>query len=196
MWHKKHGAGHLLLYPPSPDLSLPARIEFTTLRPDPVSQSMAIAHDSQVLGADSAYHDDVRAEAQRESGIEPVAVPSVRQSNENLIIPVNCIVGLRKTGLTFPVRVAVGWALDAEGAGGTGLDITFVRPVQALAVGDLVDGLDASGMDLDLTGGEGEEHTHKVAQGKEETIKLSGIVRRDELYRRLIAVGDQRWEVY
>ena len=116
-------------------------------------------------------------------------MPTAKQAKENLILPVNCIVGLKKTGLVFPARVAVGWALAAEGAGGTGLDITFVRPGSVIAAGHPVEG----GCEAD--GGK-RDGIATVAQGKEEVVKLSGIVRRDELYRRLVAIGDQRWEVF
>ena len=100
-----------------------------------------------------------------------------------MVIPINNITGLKKVGLSLPARLAVGWALDAEGAGGVGLDITIVRRNQEEAV---------------------EAHRHDqeqktdptVAIGKEDTIRLSGIVRRNELFVRLIALGDQRWEIH
>jgi len=150
--HRDHGPGHIVIYPPLPQIGQKARIEFTTVHHVPASQNTAI---------------------------DPRDAPA----EGHLVIPINNITGLKKVGLSLPARLAVGWALDAEGAGGVGLDITIVRRNQEEAV---------------------EAHRHDqeqktdptVAIGKEDTIRLSGIIRRNELFDRLIALGDQRWEIH
>ena len=98
----------------------------------------------------------------------------------HLVVQINDIVGLTKKGKSLPVRTALGWALDAEGAGGTGLEIKVVRRDMDEAVRP--DPNEA-----------GKEET--PAHGKEQVIKLESIVRRNELFDRLIAIGDQRWEM-
>ena len=104
------------------------------------------------------------------------------------MVPINDITGLKKVGLGLPARVAVGWALNAEGPGGTGLEIKVVRRNQEEAVR----------AHRNEPGSEGLKQVSEptVAQGKEDTIKLSGIVRRNELFDRLVAIGDQRWEMH
>ena len=104
------------------------------------------------------------------------------------MVPINDITGLKKVGLGLPARVAVGWALNAEGPGGTGLEIKVVRRNQEEAVR----------AHRNEPGPEGLKQVSEptVAQGKEDTIKLSGIVRRNELFDRLVAIGDQRWEMH
>jgi hypothetical protein len=65
------------------------------------------------------------------------------------------------------------WALDVDGGGGTGLEVKIIKRTPMA------------------------EHIG-VEQGlkeKVETITLTGIVRRDELFDRLLAAGDQRWEM-
>jgi hypothetical protein len=166
---------------------------------------MATTHDAALADADQVYRGEERAHIQHESDIVPLAIPTEKERRENLILPVNCIVGIRKTGLKFPARMAVGGALAAEGAGGTGLDITFVRPEGAMAVGQMQEELGGGQIGCDQSDSLGSQARGRqgavtevatVAHGKEETVHLSGIVRRDELYRRLIAIGDQRWEVF
>lgn len=89
---------------------------------------------------------------------------------------INDIVSLKKEGSSWPTRIVTSWALDADGAGGTGLEIKVVRRDAHEAV-------------------EEEDGVPTVAQGKEDTIKFTGIVRRNELFDRLISAGEQRWEV-
>lgn len=91
----------------------------------------------------------------------------------HLVISINQIVGLRKQGMSLPARAIIGWALDTAGAGQTGLQVTIVRRDQ-----------------FEAASGPG------VAQGKEEVLTFSGIIRRDELFDRLLAVGNQQWEMY
>jgi hypothetical protein len=107
--------------------------------------------------------------------------PSDTPTDGHLVVSANNLVGLKKTGLGLAARTAVGWALDAEGAGGTGLEVKVVRRNEEQAV---------HGRPTNVPG----EPT--VAEGKEETLKLSGIARRNELFDRLIALGEQRWEMY
>lgn len=68
-------------------------------------------------------------------------------------------------------RTLTSWALDAEGAGGTGLEIEIVR-----------------------RGGEGDRGEEEGEVGRTEMIKLRGIVRRNELFNRLVSLGEQQWE--
>jgi hypothetical protein len=103
--------------------------------------------------------------------------PGAEPETSHLVVPADDIVGLEKVGMNLPGRLAVGWALDAEGAGGTGLNVTVVRR-------NVADAVDAP------------PGVPTVAQGKEEVIKLEGIVRRNELFDRLLALGDQRWEMF
>ena len=146
--HKRHGPGHLIIHPRDPSTNTPARIEFTTIRRVPASQNTPI---------------DPSPGAEPEKG--------------HLVVPIGDIVGIQKVGMSLPGRVAVGWALDAEGAGGTGLNVTVVRRSVAESV-------------------HAPEGVPTVSQGREEVVKLSGIVRRNELFDRLLALGDQRWEMF
>jgi hypothetical protein len=79
-------------------------------------------------------------------------------------VPINDIVALKKVGMSAVKRTALNWALDSEGAGGTGMEITVVRRPSEL-------------------------------ESLEEKLELSSIVRRDELFNRLIALGNQRWQM-
>lgn len=76
--------------------------------------------------------------------------------------------------MSLPGRILTSWALNADGAGGTGLEITIVRR-----------GAHPTGSD------EGDEG---MRQGEVEKIKLTGIVRRNELFNRLLSLGEQQWE--
>ena len=87
-------------------------------------------------------------------------------SSGHLVISINDIISLKKEGMSFVGRLLTSWALDAEGAGGTGLETGIIRRHGAL---------------LSDVG----------AQGTEETIKLRSVVRRDELFGRLLALGEQ-----
>lgn len=90
-------------------------------------------------------------------------------SRTDLTISIDDIIAMEKTGLGKVARLAVSWALDVDGAGGTGLDLTIIR--------------------RDLQTGA------KDRQGVAELVRLTSIVRRDELFERLLTVGDQRWEL-
>ena len=74
--------------------------------------------------------------------------------------------------MSLPGRLLTSWVLDTDGAGGTGLEIMIVRR-------DVLADRESSG----------------VTEGKVEVIKLSGIVSRNELFNRLLSLGEQRSEV-
>lgn len=120
-----------------------------------------------------------RVPASQNTPVDPRDAPS----KGHLVVPINDITGLKKVGRSMPARLAIGWALNAEGAGGVGLEISVVRRNQEEAVRGH---RDEAGVPLEPT----------VAQGKEDTVKLTGIVRRNELFDRLVALGDQRWEMH
>ena len=75
--------------------------------------------------------------------------------------------------MNLPGRLLTSWALDTDGAGGTGLELLIVR--------------------RDVVADDGESSS--LIEGKVEVIKLKGIVRRNELFNRLLSLGEQRWEV-
>ncbi len=79
--------------------------------------------------------------------------------------------------MNLPGRILTSWALDADGAGGTGLEIMIVRR------GVPVNGV----MEADRVG-------ESMTRGEVEKIKLKGIVRRNVLFNRLLSLGEQRWE--
>jgi len=85
-------------------------------------------------------------------------------STGHLVIPIDDIIALKKLGLSTVKRTALSWALDSEGAGGTGLEVKVIRRPTEL------------------------EQVH-------ETLELTSIVRRDELFNRLIALGNQQWQM-
>lgn len=93
----------------------------------------------------------------------------------DLVIDINDIIGMKKTGVGKIKKIALEWALDVEGAGGTGLELTIKRRTEDGAGG-------AVGWQSEKT--------------KEEVIELKGIVRRDELFDRLLTLGEQRWELW
>lgn len=97
--------------------------------------------------------------------------------NGNLVVSIDDVVALKKVGLSAVKHAALSWALDAEGAGGTGLEITVVR--HHLVSESLRTTLDGTPMD----------------DSWEQTIVLKSIVRRDELFNRLVAIGGQRWQM-
>jgi hypothetical protein len=80
------------------------------------------------------------------------------------VVPIDDIVALKKVGMSTVKRTALNWALDSEGAGGTGLEVKVIRRPTDL-------------------------------EQIEETLELTSIVRRDELFNRLIALGSQRWQM-
>jgi hypothetical protein len=91
-------------------------------------------------------------------------------------VSINDIVGIKKEGKSWPGRLLTSFALDVEGGGGTGLELKVSRR-------------------LPSAGHTGLEQLEQGLEEKVETISLTGIVRRDELFDRLIAAGDQRWEM-
>lgn len=87
-------------------------------------------------------------------------------------LPVGSIVGLRKNGLggwQGRMLVDLATASALQGVGGAGLEIVVSRQRKGGKAKD------------------GEE-------GEEVAYAFGGIARRDELFDRLIALGDQRWE--
>ena len=97
--------------------------------------------------------------------------PGSEPSKGHLTISINDIISIKKEGMSLPGRILTSWALDAEGAGGTGLEITIVRR-------DVPD----------------DDETPSMTGGEVEVIKLKGIVRRNELFTRLLSLGEQEWE--
>lgn len=97
--------------------------------------------------------------------------PSASPSSGDLIISINDVIAMKKTGLGRIASYAVSWALDAQDAGGTGLELTIIR--------------------RDKEGGK----TGVEKYGKTEKVELKKIVRRDELFDRLLTIGEQRWEL-
>lgn len=83
------------------------------------------------------------------------------------------MVGLKKLGLGAVKHAALSWALDSDRAGGTGLEVVVSRKHVHDSSGGATDGI----------------------SGEDEKIVLTSIVRRDELFNRLVALGDQRWEL-
>lgn len=77
--------------------------------------------------------------------------------------------GIKKEGMGWTGRIASSILLGTTEAGGTGMEVKVVRRDEALATGRLLPEV--------------------------ETIKFKGVVRRNELFDRLLAMGDQRWEL-
>ena len=142
VWHKKHGPGHIVIYPHDPSTGTPPRLEFTTIR---------------------------RVKAEENAPVDPRRDPK----SGHLVIPIGDLVGLKKLGLGTVKHAALSWALDSDRAGGTGLEVTVSRKHVHDAEGGNTAGI----------------------SGEEEKIVLSSVVRRDELFNRLVALGDQRWEL-
>ncbi|WWC68276.1 uncharacterized protein I206_102199 [Kwoniella pini CBS 10737] len=92
----------------------------------------------------------------------------------DLTISVNDIVSIKKEGMNWPRRALTSWILDTQGAGGTGMEIKIARRGRPSVP-------------------EGDEAVRIPAL--EETIKLKSIVRRDELFSRLLSIGEQKWEL-
>lgn len=158
VYHPKHGPGHLFIHPPylpapgSKEFT-PARITFTTFRRVPKSQGLQMDPD------------------------EANGVPT----EGHLTISINDIVSLKKeNNMKWPGRIATSWLLDAKGAGGTALEIGFIR----------------RGVHEAVFPGVGDGEGPKAVEGKEETVTFGGIVRRNELFDRLLALGEQRWEMF
>lgn len=89
--------------------------------------------------------------------------------NGNLVVPIDDVVALKKVGMSTVKSTALSWALDSEGAGGTGLEVTVKRRMA--------------------------QPDTPLDHNWEQTIPLKSIVRRDELFNRLIAMGEQRWQM-
>jgi hypothetical protein len=90
---------------------------------------------------------------------------------------------MKKEGMSWPGRIATSWALDAEGAGGTGLELKIIRRDEEGVA-------QKRGQEVGV-----EDREEVLLGGKEEVVKFKGIVRRNELFDRLIAIGEQRWEM-
>lgn len=138
VWHKRHGPGHVVIYPHDPSTGTQPRLEFTTVR---------------------------RVKAEENAPVDPRR----DATSGHLVIPISDVVGLKKLGLGAVKSAALSWALDSDRAGGTGLEVEVVRRHVEPDMG--------------------------VETDTREKIVLTSIVRRDELFNRLIALGDQRWEL-
>jgi hypothetical protein len=90
--------------------------------------------------------------------------PANDPATGHLVVPINDVIDVKKVGMSTVKRTALNWALDSEGAGGTGMEVKVIRRPAGAGV-------------------------------REETLELTSIVRRDELFNRLIALGDQRWQM-
>lgn len=89
-------------------------------------------------------------------------------SPKHFVAPLNDIVGLKKKGLGWTGRLVASALLGTTGTGGNGMEIEVIRRDTAQP-GATVPPV--------------------------ETIRLKGIVRRNELFDRLLAMGDQRWNL-
>ena len=121
-----------------------------------------------------------------------VALESESQpSKGDLTISANDIVSLKKTGMGLAGRTLTSWALDAAGAGGTVLEIRITRRDINTDSGSIHE-KEHSGP---IHGQEMDNEEDVMVGGKQQTIKLRGIVRRNELFQRLSSIGEQRWEM-
>lgn len=104
------------------------------------------------------------------------------KADGHLTISINDITALcKRNNLGLVGRMATSALLAVKGAAGTGLDITFVRRgvPEATFIGV----------------GDGPRDLLKAVEGREETVSFEGVVRRNELFDRLVAIGEQRWEM-
>ncbi|WWC86556.1 uncharacterized protein L201_001433 [Kwoniella dendrophila CBS 6074] len=150
--HVKHGPGHIIIHPPTVPSS--PSIGFTPAR--------------------ITFTTIRRIPASQNLSTDPDSEPK----KGDLTISINDVVSLKKKGMSWPRRAITSWALDTEGAGGTGLEIKVARRGKQPIVDD---GTASTGLSL--------------LNGWEETIELKSIVRRDELFSRLLSIGEQRWEL-
>jgi hypothetical protein len=158
-----HGPGHLIIYPPVTTTTIPitftpARIALTTITKAPVELNARLAPEQLDPTSDNLN-------------------PHTKKDGKkgDLVIDINDVVEMKKVGLSKIGKMALEWALDVEGAGGTGLELTIRRNKgNSEAVG---------------------YQQPKQGAKELEVIKLGGIVRRDELFDRLLALGEQRWEL-
>ncbi len=151
MYHVNHGPGHLIIHPPT--IPVEDTESFTSARITLTTIRRVPASSNVSL----------------ETEVEP--------SKGHLTISINDIISIKKEGLHLPGRILTSWALDAEGAGGTGMELKIVRR-----------GTPGEGVGVINSDG------RKTTQGKVETIRLKGIVRRNELFDRLLSLGEQQWE--
>lgn len=98
-----------------------------------------------------------------------------------LVISINDLVEIRKHGIGWQSRMFMNWAIGLQGVGGTGLELKVRRKKT---------------VEVELDGAADDAASVVTRQEEElESFKFGAIVRRDELFNRLIALGDQRWEV-
>ena len=143
MHHVKHGLGHLIIHPPS--------VHSTSDSPIPARITFTtIRHVS----------------ASRNISVDGEKDPF----KGDLTILIDDVIGLKKEGMNLPGRVATGWALDTQAAGGTGLEMQIIRRDKPATEEGVMTG------------------------GRVETVRFKGIVRRNELFDRLLSLGKQRWE--
>ncbi|KAK4687961.1 hypothetical protein P7C73_g2149, partial [Tremellales sp. Uapishka_1] len=148
--HWKHGPGHLIIHRPT------------------IPESGTDSFTSATITFTTIRH----VPAARNVSVNPDETPD----EGHLTISVNDIIAIKKEGMNWPGRILTSWALDADGAGGTGLEIQIIR--------------------RDLAGTSAIDANTDAQGGRAETIRLKAIVRRNELFDRLLALGDQRWEMY
>jgi hypothetical protein len=122
-----------------------------------------VIHPADISGASPARVEF--STIRKKKAIENTTIdPANDPSTGHLVVPIDDIIALKKVGLSTVKQTALSWALDSEGAGGTGLEVKIKRrPIDSEPV--------------------------------EETLELTSIVRRDELFNRLIALGTQRWQM-
>lgn len=112
-------------------------------------------------------------------GFIPVGADSV---SDDQVWDVDDILELRKEIVSVP-RMAFGW-LGGASVDSLGLDVRFIKNAAALAL-DTVD--TKPGVDAKIV--------TDTSADNDETIELRSVERRDALFNRLIALGDQRWEL-
>lgn len=177
--------GHIIIHPPNLTLNIPARIVFTTVG---------------------------NVSAKDNYPIDPEASEADQGKKGKLTISINDLCEIRKHGIGWQSRMFVNWAIGLEvsllpvrsfcgaqmadslapllssavpqGVGGTGLELK-VRRKKTVEVDVVVD--DGSSEVTNETTTRQDDHL--------ESFKFGAIVRRDELFNRLVALGDQRWEV-
>ncbi|KAL7416037.1 hypothetical protein BDY24DRAFT_380856 [Mrakia frigida] len=158
--------GHIIIQPPNPKTLTPARILFTTV--------------GNVSEKDNYAPSDASA-------------PPNSGNKGKLTIPINDLIEIRKHGMGWQGRMIVSWAMGLQGVGGTGLELK-VRRKKTVEVPDV----ETEVLEGGATQEEGivveEKEVETTQVEEEETFKFGAIVRRDELFCRLIACGDQRWE--
>ncbi|CED82988.1 Protein of unknown function DUF3292 [Phaffia rhodozyma] len=95
-----------------------------------------------------------------------------------LTISANDLTAIRRFGMGgWQGRMLVGWVVGIQGVGGAGLELTIRRSASS------------------ESGVEGHDHSEVGRKIEEEVTYKFGVVRRDELFNRLISLGNQRWEI-